>query len=190
MHRLAVAPIALAGCLSNPTVEVDSTTVDVPHGASHDVLVSVDGAPLDVEAVMWSVEDPDIASVVVAHDGRHLQIGGNAEGETIVHVYSYGQDVAIPTRVGPPAILEIWTVPTTIYGTLGEHLRVEARGLDTLARVQDLTFASRWTVRDPRVALVEPAGMTLHAMSEGRTSLHVTNGALGAVVPVLIDKLK
>jgi hypothetical protein len=192
MQRFALVSLALAslgGCLYNPTVEVDTESLDLARGTSSDVLVSIDGEEVtDLQELYWTVDDPAVATVVPSYDGRHLRVGGDLEGETIVHVSSHGQDIEIPTRVGPPAILRVWTEPATISTRVGNLVEVRAMALDTLAHVIDITFDSRWTLRDESIANFDPNGMMLRAMGEGSTTLHVTHGKDFGVVPVSIFK--
>jgi hypothetical protein len=189
MQRYAFVAVVLGGCLSNPTVEVDTQSIDVPRGASHDVLVSIDGTPVsDLGEVLWTVENDDVATVTPSYDGYHLRIGGDHEGDTVVHVNSHGQDVAIPVHVGPPAVVMIWAEPTIISAHVGDEVQVRAKSLDTLARVRDITFDSRWVVRDDSMLVLDQAGMMLHATGTGSTTLHVANGTSTTVVPVSIYK--
>lgn len=189
MQRLAFVVLALGGCLSNPSVDVDKHSVDLARGTSSDVLVSIDGEPVtDLDGVWWSVDDPDVATVTPAYDGCHLRIGGDLEGETIVRVSSYGQVIEIPTRIGPPALLAIWPEPPSVAARVGDYIEVKAKALDTLARVRDVTFDSRWTLRDATIASLDQAGMMLHATGEGTTTLHVKHGTNTAVVPISIFK--
>jgi hypothetical protein len=193
MQRFALAAgvlaVGLGGCLSNPTVEVDKQSLELPRGASTDLLVSIDGTPVwSLDEVLWTVDDEHLVTVSKSYDGYHLRVGGNFEGDTVVHVNSHGQDVAIPTHVGPPAVLMIWTEPTSVNTVIGSQVQVKAKTLDTLARVEDVTFASRWDVRDDSIANLDQAGMMLRAMDIGETTLHVSHGASSAVVPVAIYK--
>ena len=195
MQRVALVSLAfgvvssLGGCLYNPTVEVDTASLDLARGTSSDVLVSIDGEEVtDLQGLYWTVDDPAVATVVPSYDGRHLRVGGDLEGETIVHVSSHGQDIQIPTRVGPPAIVRVWTEPATISTNVGQLVEVRAMALDTLAHVVDITFDSRWAVRAETIANLEPSGMMLHAMGEGSTTLHVTHGKDSRVVPISVFK--
>jgi hypothetical protein len=186
---LSTALIASGGCLYNPTVEVDTDALELARGTSSDVLVSIDGEEVTgLEGLYWTVDDPSVATVTPSYDGRHLRIGGDLEGETVVHISSYGQDLPIPTRVGPPGIVSVWTEPATISTSVGNLVEVRAKALDTLAHVVDITFESRWAVRDESVASLEANGMMLHAMGEGTTTLHVTHGNDSRVGPVSIFK--
>lgn len=188
MQRFAFAVVVLTGCLSNPTVEVDQSSLDIPRGAASDLVVSLDGVAVsDLGEVLWSVDDEQLVTVTASYDG-HLRVGGDYEGETVVHVNSHGQDVAIPTRVGPPAILRIWTEPSTVNVSVGGEIQVRAKSLDTLARVEDITFTSRWDVRDHSIVELDQAGMMLRAMIDGETTLHVGHGTNYAVVPVAVFK--
>jgi hypothetical protein len=181
--------LALAGCLSNPTVTVDQQSLAMPQGAATDVLVSIDGTPVTaVDELLWTIENDHLVSVTKSYDGYHLRVGGNFEGTTVVHVYAYGQDVAIPTRVDPPAILEVWTEPLRVHATVGTEIQLRAKALDTLARVRDVTLDSRWAIRDTNVADIDRSGMMLHAMAEGETTLHVLHDTVNAVVPVAVFK--
>jgi hypothetical protein len=189
MKRVALAAVVLGGCLYNPTVEVDREAVDVPRGTSTDVLVSINGEEVnDLSGVLWTVEHPDLVTVTPARDGRHLRIGGDHEGETVVHVSAYGQDVPIVTHVGAPALLQIWTEPEQIKAQVGELVEVRAMALDSIAEVVDITFDSRWTVRNESVANLEHDGMMLRAMEQGTTTLHVTHGSEARVIPVSVFK--
>lgn len=188
MTRFALAALGLGGCLANPTVEVDKQSLDLARGTHEDVLVSIDGVAVwDLDEVLWTVDDEQLVTVTPSYDGYHLRIGGNFEGDTLVHVYAYGQDVAIATHVGPAAIVEMWTEPARIDTALGSHIQIKAKILDTLARVSDITYASRWQVRDESIVDLDQ-GMMLHAMGVGETTLHVTHGTNSAVVPVAIFK--
>lgn len=187
--RLALACVVLGGCLPNPTVEVDQESIEVARGLSSDLEVSIDGdAVNDLDGIYWFVDDPELATVTPAFDGRHLRIGGNLEGETVVHVSSYGQIIDIPVRIGPPAVLAIWTEPPYIDVRIGDRVEIRAKALDSIAQVADVTFDSRWTVRDGTIVNLDQNGMALYAMEPGRTSLHVTNGLEAAVVPVTVFK--
>lgn len=188
MQRFAFVAVVLAGCLSNPTVEVDQQSLDVPRGAATDLLVSLDGVIADLDEVLWSVEDDRLVTVTRSHAGTRLRVGGNYEGETIVHIHSHGQDVAVPTRVGPPAIVRIWTEPSLVHASIGSEILVRAKSLDTLERVADITFTSRWDVRDDSIVSLDPSGMMLRAMTYGETTLHVGHGTSRAVVPVAVFK--
>jgi hypothetical protein len=193
MQRFALVSlglaVALGGCLYNPTVEVDTSELDLARGTSSDVLVSIDGDEVtDLEGLYWTVDDPRVATVTPSYDGRHLRIGGDLEGETVVHISSYGQDLEIPTRVGPPAILTVWTEPARISAAVGSQVEVRAKAINTMAQVVDITFDSRWTIRDQSIANLDSSGMMLQAMEEGSTTLHVTHGKDFRVVPVSIFK--
>jgi hypothetical protein len=186
---MGVFALALSGCLYNHSVEVDKDSIDVARGAASDLRVIVDGVPLlDLEYVLWEVDDPALVTVLPAWDGMRLRVGGDREGVTIVHVQVHGQTVDIPTLVGPPAIKEMWIEPTIITSNVGEYIPVRAMALDTTARLQDLSHDSRWTVRDPGVVSLDTGGMMLHAQAEGRTTLHATNGEHAMVVPITIYK--
>jgi len=192
MHRfvlLSLAAASLGGCLNNPTVEVDTESLDLARGTSSNVLVSIDGEGVtDLDGLYWTVDDPTIATVIPSLDGRHLEIGGNLEGETVVHITSYGQDVQIPTRVGPAAIFLVWAEPQSITTKVGQLIEVHAKALDTLGHVVDITYDSRWAVRDESIANLEPSSMMLRAMDEGSTTLHVTHGNVSRLVPVSVFK--
>ena len=189
MRRFALITLALAGCLHNPTVEVDKDSLDVPRGASSDVRVSIDGFPVDdLELVAWEVDDPELVTALPAWDGRHVRIGGNLEGDTIVRINVHGQTLEIPTRVGPPAIVEMWIEPTAVTTSMGELVPIKALALDTMFRLRDVTHESRWVVRDPGVAILDPTGMMLYAAQQGRTTLHATNGTSSTVVPITVLK--
>lgn len=189
MTRFAFAALVLAGCLSNPTVTVDQQSLAIPQGAATDLLVSIDGTPVtELGEILWAVENDHLVSVTKSYDGYHLRVGGNFQGDTIVHVYAHGQDVEVPVRVGEPAILEVWTEPLNVHATVGSEISVRAKALDTLARVRDVTYDSRWAVRDQSIADIDESGMMLHAMGEGQTTLHVLHGTVNAVVPVAVFK--
>ncbi len=189
MKRVALAALVLGGCLSNPSVDVDRAAVDVARGTSTEVLVSIDGEEVtDLSGVLWTVEHPELVSVTPARDGRHLRIGGNQEGDTVVYVSAFGQDVPIATHIGPPALLQIWTEPAQIEAQVGELVEVRALALDSIAEVVDITLDSRWAIRDESIANLEHNGMMLHAMDEGSTTLHVTHGAEYRVIPVSVFK--
>ena len=184
---MALLPCVLAGCLDNPTFEVDKTALEMPRGTSSDVVVSLDGEPLtDLYGVVWQVDDPSIVTVTPAWDGKRLRIGGALEGETIVRVNSYGQTIEIPARVGPPAVVYIWIEPSIVSTKIGEQVPVRATGLDTMYQLRDLSHASTWTVRDETVAHLEMPGMMLQAMNLGQTTLHATYGQLATITDITI----
>ena len=189
MQRFAVVAVVLGGCLSNPTVEVDHTSLDIARGTASEVLVSLDGAPVsDLDELLWSVENDALVSVTRSYDGVHLRIGGDNEGETVVHVNSHGQDLPISVRVGPPAIVLLWTEPSRVDVVRGGEVQVRAKILDTLSRVVDITFDSRWNVRDRSIVSLDQAGMMLHAVEAGETTLHVSHDGSSALVPVAVFK--
>jgi len=183
--RFCLAAILLGGCLSNPTVEVDTQNLDVARGTHDDVLVYVNG-DADLDGATWSVDDAKIASVARSEDGVYLQIRGEGEGKTMVRVSSHGQDFAIATRVGPPAIVKLWTEPARIDAQVGSKLHIKALVLDTVDEVHDISFDSRWQVRDTSIVSLDASGMLLSATSAGETTIHVGHHTTGAVVPVTI----
>lgn len=189
MRGLALCSLVLGGCLWNPSVEVDKTSVEMARGTSSDITVSLDGAPVENLAhVVWLVDDPAVVTVTPTWDGKHLRIGGNLEGSTVVHVNSHGQTLDIAAHVGPPAIVKMWIEPANVMANIGTNVGVKAVAVDTLFRVIDITRDSRWTVRNPDVATLDMAGMMLRAETEGETTLHVTKGDTWAVVPITILK--
>lgn len=179
----------LAGCLDNPSVDVDTRALDLPQGTKGNVTVSVDGVPVEsLYSVVWAIDDPAIVSVVPEYDGKRLRIDAANQGETIVHVNSHGQTHDIPVRVGPPAITYIWIEPSTVMTNVGTQVHVKATGLDTMYRLQDVTIDSYWAVRDMHVANLDMAGMMLQAMGEGRTTLHASYGDLFTITDVTVLK--
>jgi hypothetical protein len=189
MRRIAAVVLALAGCFDNPAVEVDVESLDLPQGAASDVTVSIDGiAVSDLSAVVWEVDDPHIVSVTPEYDGRRLRIGAANPGETIVRINSHGQTIAVPTRVGPPAIVYIWIEPSTVTTRVGTQVHVKATGLDTMYRLQDVTLDSYWAVRDERIANLDMTGMMLQAMDDGRTTLHANYGDHATITEILVLK--
>lgn len=187
MRRIALSSLVLGGCLWNPSVEVDQDAVDVARGTSADVIVSIDGQPVDdLDEVLWSVDDP--ALVTVTPHGSQLRIGGNLEGATLVHVSSHGQTLDIAAHVGPPALLRLWIEPTPIVANAGESVEVRAFALDSLARVVDVSHEAWWTVANPSLASLDMAGMKLRAQTEGQTTLDASNGGVATVVPITILK--
>lgn len=187
MRRLTLCSLVLGGCLANPSVEVDKDSVAMPRGTSSDISVSIDGEP-DLSHVVWVVDNPTVVTVVPSWDGNYLQIGGNLEGSTVVHVNSHGQTLDIAAHVGPPAIVKLWIEPTNVMANVGAHVEVKAVALDTLFRVVDITRDSLWSVRNTDVASLDMDGMMLRAETEGETTLHVTKGDARAVVPITILK--
>ena len=184
MRSVALLSV-LGGCLWNPSVEVDRESVDVARGTSADVIVSIDGVPVeDLSEVLWSVDDPALASAT-AH-GHRLRIGGDLEGSTVVHVSSHGQTLDIATHVGPPALLRLWIEPTPVVAQVGDSVEVKAVGLDSIGRVVDVSRESAWTVRDSNLASLDMAGMKLQAVTAGETELNASNGAVATMVPITI----
>ena len=181
--------IALAGCLDNPTVEVDRTSLDMPQGTAEQVQVSIDGDPVDsLFSVLWTVDDPRIVSVTPEYDGKRLRFAGATPGTTIVHVNSHGQTHDIEVRVGDPAIVYVWIEPSSVNTSVGAQVHVKATGLDTMYRLQDVTVDSDWAVRDGSIAKLDMAGMMLQAMGEGHTTLHATYGEHATVSEITILK--
>jgi hypothetical protein len=177
MRRLALMVALLAGCLDNPTVEVDQQSLEMPQGTAQNLVVSLDGAPVEsLYAVAWLVDDPEIVSVTPEYDGKRIRVAGANPGATTIHVASHGVTHHIPVRVGDPAIVYIWIEPSSVTTTVGAQVQVKATGLDTIYRLQDVTLASYWSVRDEHVANLDMAGMMLQAMGEGHTTLHATFG--------------
>jgi hypothetical protein len=188
MRRLATL-IVLTGCLDNPSVDVDTQKLDMPQGTKSNIVVSVDGAPVDsLYSVVWTIDDPSIVSVVPEYDGKRLRIDAANQGATVVHVNSHGQTFHIPARVGPPALVYIWIEPSTVMTNIGTQVPVKATGLDTMYQLQDLTLDSYWAVRDESIANLDMAGMMLQAMGEGHTTLHASFGDLATITDVTILK--
>ena len=186
--RTALVAILLGGCLSNPTVEVDQSTLEMPRGTSSELRIMIDGVTTDPSDVLLWSEDDERVSVTVSHDHSRLLVGGNFEGDAIVHVSAYGQDIAIPTHVAPPAIVKLWAEPDHISAMLGSEIHIRAKMLDTIAQVRDVTFDCRWHVRDENILALSHNDMMLRATYPGETTLHVSNGDKNAVVPVAIFK--
>lgn len=179
--------LLLAGCLDNPSVDVDANALDMPQGTKQNVTVSIDGAPVDtLYGVAWVIDDPSIVSVVPEYDGKRLRIDAANIGETIVRVGSHGQTLDIPVRVGPPAITYIWIEPSTVTTSVGAQVHVKATGLDTMYRLQDVTVDSAWGIRDERIANLDMAGMMVRAMGEGHTTLHASFGDLFTITDVTV----
>jgi hypothetical protein len=181
--------LLLGGCaLANPTVEIDQSSIDMPRGTSRDILVTVDGDPAPAYELLWSSDDPDLVSVTKSYDGHRLHIGGDHEGDTVVHINSYGNDFAIPVHVGPPALVSVWTEPDVIMASVGEQLQVRAKAIDTIARVVDVTDTSNWTVRDESVVQLDMTGMMVYALETGETTINVAVEGTSALVPVSVFK--
>lgn len=182
-------PLALGGCLENPSVDVDTRSLDMPQGTKQNLVVSLDGAPVDsLYSVVWTIDDPSIVSVVPEYDGKRLRIDAANQGETVIHVNSHGETFDIPARVGPPALVYIWIEPSTVTANVGAQVHVKATGLDTMYRLQDVTLDSYWAVRDESIANLDMAGMMLQAMGEGHTTLHASFGDLATITDVTILK--
>jgi hypothetical protein len=189
MRRLGLLMFVLAGCLDNPSVDVDTKALDMPQGTQENVVVSVDGAPVEsLYSVVWTIDDPTIVSVVPEYDGKRLRIDAANPGDTVVHVNSHGETFDIPVRVGPPALVYIWIEPSTVTTKVGAQVHVKATGLDTMYQLQDVTLDSYWAVRDESIANLDMAGMMLQAMGEGHTTLHASVGKLGTITDVTILK--
>lgn len=189
MRRFTLVTLLLAGCLDNPTVEVDHRSLDMPQGTAKAVTVSVDGEPVDsLYSVVWTIDDPTVVEVTPEYDGKRLRITATTPGATIVHVNSHGQTHDIPVRVGPPAIVYMWIEPSSVNTSVGAEVHVKATGLDTIYELQDLTFASNWVVRDESIASLDMAGMMLQAMGEGHTTLHASFGEHTTVSEITILK--
>jgi hypothetical protein len=189
MRGFALVAFALAGCLDNPTVEVDQRSLDMPQGTATTVQVSLDGEPVDsLFSVVWTIDDPTIVSVTPEYDGRRLRVAAATPGATIVHVNSHGQTHDIPVRVGPPAIVYMWIEPSSVNTSIGTQVHVKATGLDTMYQLQDITQGSYWAVRDESVANLDMAGMMLQAMGEGHTTLHATYREHDTVTEITILK--
>jgi hypothetical protein len=189
MRRCALVTIVLAGCLNDPSVEVDARRLDLAQGTKTEITVSIDGTPVDsLFPVVWTVDDPSIASVAPAWDGKRLRIDAANQGETVVHVSAHGQTLDIPTRIGPPAIQYMWIEPSTVTTSVGQRVHVKATGLDTLYRLQDVTPTSHWAVRDESIANLDMAGMMLQARGVGHTTLHASFGDLATFTEVTILK--
>jgi hypothetical protein len=189
MRRLGLLMFVLAGCLDNPAVEVDTSSLELPQGAKGDVTVSIDGAPVEsLYSVVWSIDDPKVVSVEPEWDGKRVRIDGANPGFTIVHVSSHGQTFDIPVRVGSPAIQYMWIEPSTVTTEVGTSVHVKATGLDTMYQLQDLTPDAHWAIRDLSIANLDMNGMMLHATGEGRTTLHATYGDQATVTEITILK--
>jgi hypothetical protein len=189
MRRAILGVLSLGGCLYNPSVDVDKQAVTMPQGTHEDVVISLDGQPIDdFDGVFWLVDDPEMVTVAPAWDGKHLRIGGDLPGKTTVHVNSHGQTFDIAVDVGPPAIVKMWIEPDVVQTSVGGDIQVKAIAVDTTFHIVDISHDSRWTIRDPNVASLDMAGMMLHAQAQGQTTLHAVNGGVSTVVPISILK--
>ena len=181
--------VLLGGCaLANPSIDVDHSSVDMPRGTSRDILVTADGEPVPWNELVWSVEDAGVVTITKSYDGNHMRIGGDHEGDTVVHVSSYGQDRAIVAHVGPPALVTVWTEPEAVDVLVGTQISVRAMGLDTLARIVDVTDVGHWDVRDESIVQIDPNGMMVRALETGETTINVAVEGTSAVVPVAVFK--
>jgi len=189
MRHFVFGSLLLGGCLYNPSVDVDKQAVTMPQGTHQDVVISLDGQPIDdFEGVYWVVDDPEMVTVAPAWDGIHLSLGGNKPGTTTVHVNSHGQTFDINVVIGPPAIVKMWIEPEVVQAQVGGDIQVKAVAVDTTFHIIDVSHDSRWTVRNPDVATLDMAGMMLHASAQGQTTLHAVNGGVATVVPITILK--
>jgi hypothetical protein len=189
MRRAILGALLMGGCLYNPSVEVDTQAVTMPQGTHQDVVISLDGQPIDdFVGVYWTVDDPQMVTVAPAWDGKHLRIGGDVPGTTAVHVNSHGQTFDIAVEVGPPALVKMWIEPEVVEASVGGLVQVKAVAIDTTFHLVDVSRESRWTVRDPNIATLDMAGMMLHAEGQGQTTLHAVNGEVATVVPITILK--
>lgn len=187
MRVFVLSALALGGCVT-PAVDVDHESVALARGTSQEIAVTVDGYIAPVRELYWTVDDDELVTVTPSEDGHHLLIGGNHEGDTVVHVSTHGDEVEIPTHVAPAALLSMWTEPSAIAVMLGDQIQVHAKALNTLAEVVDVTGVSRWDVRDTSIVQLDTAGMMVHAMEAGRTTISAVIDGNAAVVPVAVFK--
>lgn len=187
MRGIVLSAVVLGGCVT-PAVDVDHESVALPRGTSQEIAVTVDGYIAPLRELYWTVDDDSIVTVTPSPDGHHLRIGGDVEGDTVVRVSTHGDEVAVAAHVLPPALVSLWTEPASIAAVLGEQVELRAKALDTLAQVVDVTFSSRWDVRDDRIVQLDTAGMLVHTMNVGHTTISVLINGNAAVVPVDVFK--
>lgn len=104
IFAVALAAFALVACNKTPQtvevekVELDQKTLQVEVGTDATLVATV--TPEGSATVAWTVEDPAIATVTPANDGKSAKVTGVAEGQTIVTATAGSKSARCIVKVG------------------------------------------------------------------------------------------
>ena len=185
MGRIAILVAMLAGC-TEPQLAVDKASIDLPRGAGTDVDLTLAGAPLALDELVWVVDDPTIVSVARTSDGSQLRVTAVGEGATTIHLGSHGQIIDVPTHVAPPAFVQLWVDPAAVSTTIGTGVPIHATAIDTTDTIRDVSDLAVWQVMDPAIATLD--GNMVHGATPGHTMVQaVLADGPQASVPITVD---
>ena len=185
MRHALLLPLVLAACASERALAVDTSELTLPRGAGADITVSSAGAPLArLDGFALHSDDPAIARIELAADGRRVRVVGLQEGDTQVRIAFGDRELAIPAHVTPPAIVAFAIEPGDVAAPVGARLPLRATVTDSLGARHDVTDAATWEIEDPRIARIDGAG--LHGMAAGSTTLYALLDGRAAEVAVAV----
>lgn len=169
---LALAGFAAlsTGCVEDTTVGTQRAPLSMPRGLTRDVSIPANGAPTD--AWILDVDDPSVARLTLAPNGRRASVTALAEGTTTVHLVYRDTAVHIETTVLPAQITSLTLLPPDVTATLGSTVSVAALGTNTADEQVDATSMVTWTVDDPTVAAASSDGV--RGMAPGHTLVRAT----------------
>lgn len=104
IFAVAMAALALVACQKKSEVDnvtLDQKTLQLEVGQDAQLVATV--TPEGAATVEWSVDDPAIASVVPANDGKSAKVTGVAEGQTIVTATAGKKSARCIVKVGSAA---------------------------------------------------------------------------------------
>ncbi|HEY4177998.1 MAG TPA: hypothetical protein VGM90_14220 [Kofleriaceae bacterium] len=158
------------GCVEDSLLGTQGTPLAMARGLTRDVAIPSNGAP--ASSWLLDVDDPSIARLTFAPDGRFAAVTALAEGTTTIHLAFRETAIHILTTVTPAQIASLTLSPPDVTATLGSTVAVSALGTNTADELVDATSLVTWTVDDPIVARVSPDGV--HGMAPGHTLVHAS----------------
>ena len=155
----------------------------VARGTSADVIVSIDGAPVDDLARRAVVRRrPGARDRDPRPDGSRLRIGGNLEGATTVPVSSHGQTlVHRSARQAPGTRAAVDRAIATRREGRRQRGSPRPRARHPVPRTATSPTPSGWTVRNTNLASLDMAGMKLARRDEGHDHAPRILGAVATV---------
>ena len=104
LFAVAMAALALVACKNGQqavevtNVTLDQKTLQLEEGAEATLVATVE--PEGAATVAWSVEDPAVAEVIPANDGKSAKVKGLKEGQTIVTATAGKKSARCIVKVG------------------------------------------------------------------------------------------
>lgn len=191
--RSSLAPAAWAALLalscSSPTgvdgsaiVDVASVRLDPPSStvilgadvALHAAVMDVDGNVVPNAPIVWTVRDPDIATV-----SSSGVVTGRAVGSTQIAASAGGRSAVAAVAVQPVPVASVTVAPTDVTVQIGRTATLTATVKDAAGNVL-VGRAVEWSSSNPSVATVSAAGVVAGVAAGSATVNATINGRSGA----------